>query len=43
VLQISERPARTHVSSILGKLDLSSRTQAALWAVRHGLVKVGAE
>ena len=42
-LQISERTARTHVSSILGKLDLSSRTQAALWAVRHGLVKVGAE
>ena len=42
-LQISERTARTHVSNILGKLDLSSRTQAALWAVRQGLVKVGAE
>jgi DNA-binding NarL/FixJ family response regulator len=42
-LQISERTARTHVSNILGKLELSSRTQAALWAVRRGLVKVGAE
>jgi DNA-binding NarL/FixJ family response regulator len=42
-LQISERTARTHVSSILGKLDLTSRTQAALWAVRQGLVNVGAE
>jgi DNA-binding NarL/FixJ family response regulator len=42
-LQISERTARTHVSNILGKLDLTSRTQAALWAVRQGLVKVGAE
>jgi DNA-binding NarL/FixJ family response regulator len=42
-LQISERTARTHVSNILGKLDLTSRTQAALWAVRHGLVEVGAE
>jgi DNA-binding NarL/FixJ family response regulator len=37
-LQISERTARTHVSNILGKLGLSSRTQAALWAVREGLV-----
>jgi DNA-binding NarL/FixJ family response regulator len=39
-LDIAERTARTHVSSILGKLGLSSRTQAALWAVRQGLVKV---
>ena len=37
-LGISERTARTHVSNILGKLGLSSRTQAALWAVREGLV-----
>jgi len=36
-LAISERTARTHVSRILRKLDLSSRTQAALWAVREGL------
>jgi DNA-binding NarL/FixJ family response regulator len=42
-LEISERTARTHVSNILGKLDLTSRTQAALWAVREGLVKVSAE
>jgi DNA-binding NarL/FixJ family response regulator len=38
-LAISERTARTHVSNILGKLGLSSRTQAALWAVREGLVE----
>src|SRR3954447_9841768 len=38
MLGISERTARTHVSNILGKLSLSSRTQAALWAVREGLV-----
>jgi DNA-binding NarL/FixJ family response regulator len=42
-LAISERTARTHVSNILGKLGLTSRTQAALWAVRQGLVEVGAE
>jgi DNA-binding NarL/FixJ family response regulator len=42
-LKISERTARTHVSNILAKLDLTSRTQAALWAVRQGLVEVVAE
>src|SRR5436305_3934776 len=36
-LVISERTARTHVSKILSKLSLTSRTQAALWAVREGL------
>jgi DNA-binding NarL/FixJ family response regulator len=38
-LGISERTARTHVSNILSKLGLHSRTQAALWAVREGLVE----
>jgi DNA-binding NarL/FixJ family response regulator len=42
-LGIGERTARTHVSNILGKLGLSSRTQAALWAVREGLVDLGGE
>jgi NarL family two-component system response regulator LiaR len=37
-LFISEPTVRTHVSSILMKLDLSNRTQAALFAVRGGLV-----
>jgi DNA-binding NarL/FixJ family response regulator len=36
-LGITERTARTHVSNILAKLELSSRTQAALLAVQHGL------
>lgn len=36
-LYISERTARTHVSNVLTKLGLASRTQAALWAVREGL------
>lgn len=34
-LSITERTARTHVSNILGKLGLASRTQAALWAVEN--------
>jgi DNA-binding NarL/FixJ family response regulator len=37
-LVISERTARTHVSNVLLKLNLTSRTQAALWAIREGLV-----
>ncbi|HET8570262.1 MAG TPA: response regulator [Candidatus Limnocylindria bacterium] len=37
-LSITERTARTHVSNILGKLGLASRTQAALYAVEHKLV-----
>ena len=41
-LLIGERTARTHVSNILAKLGLTSRTQAALWAVREGLVDAGA-
>jgi DNA-binding NarL/FixJ family response regulator len=36
-LSITERTARAHVSSILSKLELSSRTRLALWAVHHGL------
>jgi DNA-binding NarL/FixJ family response regulator len=38
-LRISERTARTHVSKLLTKLGLTSRTQAALVAVREGLVQ----
>jgi DNA-binding NarL/FixJ family response regulator len=37
-LSITERTARTHVSNILAKLGLASRTQAALWAVEHKVV-----
>lgn len=37
-LYISEKTVKTHVSSILGKLNLEDRTQAALYAVKHGIV-----
>lgn len=37
-LNISERTARFHVSSIMSKLHLDNRTEAALYAIRRGLV-----
>jgi NarL family two-component system response regulator LiaR len=41
-LGISEATVRTHVSHILGKLHLASRTQAALYALREGLASLEA-
>ncbi|MBQ0830257.1 response regulator [Streptomyces tagetis] len=38
-LVLSEKTVKTHVSNILMKLDLADRTQAALWAVRHGMAE----
>jgi len=38
-LGIAEKTVKTHVSNILGKLDLTDRTQAALYAVRRGWVE----
>lgn len=38
-LGVSERTVKTHVSNILGKLGLTDRTQAAVYAVRQGLVR----
>ena len=40
-LGIGEKTVKTHVSNILGKLGVLSRTQAALHAVRIGLVSIG--
>ena len=39
-LSIGEKTVKTHVSSILRKLNVPSRTQAALHAVRIGLVSI---
>jgi NarL family two-component system response regulator LiaR len=38
-LAISERTVGAHISRILDKLGLTNRTQAALYALREGLVK----
>jgi NarL family two-component system response regulator LiaR len=38
-LALSEKTVKVHVSAVLGKLGVADRTQAALYAVRHGLVE----
>ena len=40
-LRISEATVRKHVSHILSKLHLASRTQAALYAIREGYATIG--
>ena len=42
-LFMAEKTASVHVSRILGKLDVRSRTKAAAVAHRHGLAAVGAD
>jgi NarL family two-component system response regulator LiaR len=39
-LVITEMTVRTHVSNVLGKLHLASRTQAALFALKEGLASL---
>jgi NarL family two-component system response regulator LiaR len=38
-LVLSEKTVKSHVSNILGKLHLSDRTQAAIFAWREGMVR----
>ena len=39
-LVVTKRTVQNHVSNIYSKLEVSSRTEAALYAIRHGLVQV---
>ncbi len=38
-LAIGEKTVKTHVSNLLGKLGVSDRTRAAVWAWREGMVR----
>lgn len=38
-LFITLKTVKTHVSNILAKLEVEDRTQAAIYAFKHGLVK----
>ncbi|MCW9129762.1 response regulator transcription factor [Bacillus paramycoides] len=37
-LYITEQTVKTHVSNVLAKLEVDDRTQAALYAVKHGAI-----
>ena len=39
-LEISERTVKNHISNIFKKLDVTDRTQAAVFAIRNGLVNI---
>ena len=39
-LEISERTVKNHVSNIFKKLDVTDRTQAAVFAIRNGIVNI---
>ena len=39
-LGISQQTVKNHVTSILSKLNRSDRTQAAIYALRHGWVRL---
>ena len=36
LLRVSEKTVKAHVSAVLAKLGVQDRTQAAVYAVRHG-------
>ena len=39
-LLISERTVKNHISSIFRKIDVSDRTQAAVFAIRNNLIRI---
>jgi DNA-binding NarL/FixJ family response regulator len=36
-LEISEKTVKAHLTSVFRRIGVTDRTQAALWAERHGL------
>ena len=39
-LHISERTVKNHISNIFKKIDVSDRTQAAVFAIKNDLIKL---
>jgi DNA-binding NarL/FixJ family response regulator len=41
ILSISDQTVKNHITSILRKLAVNDRTQAVIYALRHGWIKLG--
>lgn len=39
-LSISEKTVRNHISNVIGKLGVSSRTQAIIMLAKSGMIKI---
>ena len=39
-LSISEKTTRNHISNVIGKLGVSSRTQALVELIKYGIIKI---
>ena len=39
-MEISERTVKNHISSIFKKLDVTDRTQAAVFAIKNNLIQI---
>ena len=39
-MEISERTVKNHISSIFKKLDVTDRTQAAVFAIRNNIIQI---
>ena len=39
-LNISEKTTRNHISNVIGKLGVSSRTQALIELIKYGVIKI---
>ena len=39
-LNISNKTARNHISNVIGKLGVTSRTQAIIMLLKNGLIKI---
>ena len=39
-MEISERTVKNHVSNIFKKIDVSDRTQAAVFAIKNDIIKL---
>ena len=40
VLGISERTVKNHISNIFKKIKVTDRTQAAVYAIKHGIAEI---